>query len=222
MKIITLAVALLVAAGSLTVNATTVNTSFGSLPSATWGGSGIPNGAVSITTISGLPNSDTITLGLTATPRYSAGELANNGAGTFYASPGISSPGLANWNFDYYIGISGGEFANYHFVLSYGNNSLTYSFDPVAIANADGGKSVTATTREDSENLGWFLPFNPNANGTYNYDLKAYDSDLNLLGDSLMTVQVGQPVSDGGSTAGMLGIGAIGMVFVKRKFGLAA
>src|SRR5215469_8414331 len=75
------------------------NTSFGTLSGATFGGTGIPNNAVEITTVNTTPNgngaSDTITLGLTATPRYQNPALGNNLAGTFSATAGAND-GLGN------------------------------------------------------------------------------------------------------------------------------
>ena len=73
------------------------------LPGATFGGGGIPNTDVEVTTINNGDN--TITLGLTATPKYPnqtiGSPLPNDGNGTFYATPGVGvTPGKATWNFD--------------------------------------------------------------------------------------------------------------------------
>ncbi len=59
--------------------------SFGPLPAATYGGTGIPNDPSAITTI--VDGSNTITLGLTATPRYYNPAIKNDGAGTFSVLP---------------------------------------------------------------------------------------------------------------------------------------
>src|SRR3954462_8248317 len=77
-------------------------TSFGTLATATFGGTGIPNTAVAVTTV--VDQGNTITLGLTATPRFDDPAVGNNGAGTFTAQPGSDAahgqPGYALWNFD--------------------------------------------------------------------------------------------------------------------------
>ena len=68
----------------------TYNDSFGTLSGATFGGSGIPNNAVAISTYTD-DSGNVVTLGLTATPRYSAPAVGNDNAGTFYAMPGSAS-----------------------------------------------------------------------------------------------------------------------------------
>ncbi len=101
-----------------------------------FGGDGIPNNAVAITTFSN--SSNTITLGLTAHSRTHGGFFAppvsNNGAGTFFANAGdfgsqsgqSSEAGRALWNFAYYINITeGGTLGDYQF-------DLLYDFDPAA------------------------------------------------------------------------------------------
>ena len=62
-------------------------TTFGPLPGATFGGSGIPNDAVAITTI--VDGTTTITLGLTAHQRFASPAVTNNGAGVFTAQAGV-------------------------------------------------------------------------------------------------------------------------------------
>ena len=80
---------------------------FGTLSGATFGGQGIPNDAVAITTVTS--GNYTITLGLTAHQRYSNPAPVNDGAGTFYAVAGgdvYRSPqqhGYARWNVAYYV-----------------------------------------------------------------------------------------------------------------------
>ena len=144
------AVAVFVVCG--VVNATPTYDTFGVLPGATFGGTGIPNDAVAITTIQ--DGSNTITLGLTATQRYQNPVVTNDGAGTFYAQVGTTG-GFATWNFDYYINIAGGGiFANYKM-------NLYYDFDPTQ-GNTDLGHfsysevyfpSVGTTLIQDSQNL---------------------------------------------------------------------
>ena len=63
-------------------------TTFGTLTGANFGGSGIPNNAVAITTSTALNG---VTLGLTATQRFSSPAVMNNGAGVFQA---VGAPSL--------------------------------------------------------------------------------------------------------------------------------
>jgi hypothetical protein len=77
---------------------------FGALPTATFGGSGIPNIEVAQTTFNG------VTLGLSAAQRYSNAAVTSDGAGTFSAqlgedtlSPPSPSDPLARWNFNHAI-----------------------------------------------------------------------------------------------------------------------
>ena len=118
--------------------------SFGLLAGATFGGTGIPNDAVAITTLT--DGGVTIVLGFTAHERFSNAPVTNDGAGTFFAEPGanygdplngaapIGSPGTpprlgATWNFAFYVSITGGTFADY-------NVNLLYDFDPAADTEA--------------------------------------------------------------------------------------
>lgn len=206
---------------------------FGTLSGATWGGTGNPNNAVAIKTIS--HGGDTITLGLQAQGRYNNPQLANDGAGTFYATPGENygnpatptTPGTpssylgATWNFDYYISVNNSDIANYTFQLLFGPDasSLTQmAYGPVLIANFDGGASYSTvggtTTAQDSENLDFsglgYPSFNPYANGTYSFELQAFDSGNNLIGTSAINVVVNS-VPDAASTAWLLGFGLLAL-----------
>jgi hypothetical protein len=197
-------------------------TTFGTLAGATFGGSGIPNDNVAITTIT--VGSDVLTLGLTATGRYDNPQLGDNNAGTFYAKPGVVG-GLATWNFDFYADIKGA--GSYTF-------KLLYDFDPAAgtleaslgvITFPGTGSTFVA---QDSWNLampflghtvsGLTAPlgsFNPNANGEYTFLLQAYDSTgTTLLGQSAILVNV----PDGGATLTLLGCALVGLGALRRKF----
>lgn len=104
-------------------------TTFGPLPEATFGGTGIPNNAVAISRFD--INGDEATLGLTATPRFSAGPVTNDGAGTFFADPGSAVGGSsatngALWNFSFYVDL--GDNANFDDV----DVILAYDFNPAA------------------------------------------------------------------------------------------
>lgn len=145
---------------------------FGTLLAATFGGSGIPNNAVAVTSFE-----NGLTLGLTAHQRYVGPNLANDGAGTFFAPDGVSqqSPSPANpfalWNFAYYVG---------------GLDSTSYSVhllidrDPAAGTDQSahiGGALSAQTPRQDSWNLGMdFLEvgkaFDPFAAGEYTFALR--------------------------------------------------
>lgn len=149
--------------------------SFGALPQATFGGSGIPNNAVAMS--STTATAPQVTLGLTATQRFSNPALTNDGAGRFFAQAGVDqtsagsiAAALARWNFDYYIGGTG--------VASY-TYELLFDVDPSANENF---KTVPfSAASQDSWNLGFdsfeaagAYAFNPNANGEYSFVLRAF------------------------------------------------
>ena len=181
--------------------ATSASASFGPLSGATFGGSGIPNDAVEVTTITDGGN--TITLGLTATPRYQVGELANNNNGTFYAPAGNQ------WNFDYYVNVTGsGNISDYTFVLGYAlvpgtptaslgsfNLSAAYSAQSPTIPIQDSqwpgfGYLTTGVAGVVTPPSGAYAgPYNINAGGDYQFVLDAY-SGSTLIGQSGITVDV--------------------------------
>lgn len=198
---------------------TTTYDTFGTLSGATFGGTGIPNHAVAITTIGD------VTLGLTAHARYSNPTVSNDGAGTFYAVKGgdiYSSPpqpGYARWNFGWYVKNAGTS----SYIVD-----LLYDFDP-ATATDEGllGKARAplgpSSLAQDSWNLGMsflaisslfvtpptYLSFNPNVNGEYSFALILRDaSTLAEKGRAAINVNV---VPDGGGTVALLGLG-LGMV----------
>jgi len=218
-----LTIACLLTSG-LVATATSVTT-FGPLSGATWGGSGIDNNNAEITTIT-LPNptgaaANVITLGLEANPRLTPGVLANNGAGTYFATPGSSAghPTWANWNMGFYIGASpDNTLGQYTFTLTYGlEGGSSFTFDPMLILDNTGAPN----TAQNSENLGFsFLSipiggFDPNAFGTYDFTLNAYAGQI-LVGSDSAKVVVGNGVPDGGNTLALLGFAACGLVAFKR------
>ena len=93
--------------------ATPVYDTFGPLDEATFGGQGIPNDEVAIS--SQFVDGDvTIIVAMSATQRYSNPALTNNGAGTYFATPGSNFGGNnesvnegALWNFNYYMKVIG-------------------------------------------------------------------------------------------------------------------
>jgi len=168
-------------AGAMSASASVVTT-FGSLPGATFGGTGNPNNAVEVTTITD-GSGNTVTLGLAAQQRYENPALGNNGNGTYYAGTGANYGDPANptstanssilgstWNFDFYASISGGgNLAGYTFVLNYpltpgtpvgSLGSINLNAAAVA-ALVTGGATLSAaqayvstlTTIQDSQNL---------------------------------------------------------------------
>ena len=220
--IVALALCLASVATVSAITITPTGTTFGSLPAATFGGSGIPNNAVEITTIGGL------TLGLTATQRFANPAVTNDGAGTFFAGAGgdtlNGAPTFGQWNFDFYIkGLGQSQFVK----LYYDNNA--------AVGNDVSSFFPTAVDGQDSWNLGMgFLNggiFNPNASGEYGFALVAYqigvsnDTSVESLltpreiGRTSILVKVGTPsVPDASSTVLMLSSGIVGLVLLRRRF----
>ncbi len=175
---------------------------FGPLPQATFGGTGIPNTEVAIS--SQFSNGTSlITVAMSATQRYGNPALTNDGAGTYFAGAGSntgpgSPPGTgvgALWNFNFYINIDSTTetLADYDI-------QIFYDFDPafdngpaglgtINLTNAilGGPNPLTTTLVEDSQNLMFnflaagipfvvappaFGPFDPNALGEYNFGIQ--------------------------------------------------
>ncbi|MFW0778376.1 MAG: hypothetical protein ACN2B6_11745 [Rickettsiales bacterium] len=185
-----------------TASATPLYDYFGPLPEATFGGTGIPNDEVAVS--SQFEDGDIIiTVALSATQRYSNPALSNDGAGTYFAQAGSNYGGSgqsayegALWNFNYYIDIDGpgAQLTDYEI-------TLFYDFDPTedngpttlgqlnlsqTVADGIGGLDPNLTRLEDSQNLmfGFLaadaLPyvdapggsFDPNALGEYNFGIQ--------------------------------------------------
>jgi hypothetical protein len=210
--------------------------SFGPLPSATFGGTQIPNDAVAITTIQEKAavadiTVATITMGLTAHQRYDNPALANDGLGTFTALGGVNvKNGIegALWNFAWDVNVVGAT--TYSF-------EVKYDFDPAAgtdeAAHGTLYLSSVPTGPKDSQNLHFdFLDgstpigilanlvgitdppigsFDPNASGEYSFALIARNSAGAEVGRSAIHVNVLGNVPDGGSTLmlSVLGLAAV-------------
>lgn len=207
---------------------------FGPLDGATFGGTGIPNTEVAISSQFSNGNS-LITIAMSATQRYDNPALTNDGAGTYFAGAGSNTPSGASsegalWNFNYYINIDSTTetLADYDI-------TLFYDFDPtfdngpsslgtVNITNAIFG--TTPTLIEDSQNLmfnwmstpvsGVVAPpagaFDPNALGEYNFGISVGQSGWGVE-NVRMDVQV-VPVP---AAVWLFGSGLIGLAGIARR-----
>jgi hypothetical protein len=197
-----------------------------SLPAATFGGTGIANDKVEVTTVT-TPRQDVITMGLTATPRYSNPALGNNGFGTFTATPGFNngldgaSPAHAfgpTWNFDVYLNVAGNSGLAYSFALAYANNTTGVG-NTITL-----GTISTGGTFQDSWNLSMgFLTgigFNPNDAGIYGLALEELNSDGHVIASTAINVNVAG-VPDSGSTALLLGLSFAGLAAFGYRRSLA-
>jgi len=144
---------------------------FGPLDEATFGGTGIPNDEVAVAS-QFVDGDNLITVALSATQRFSNPPLTNDGAGTYFATPGSNFGGSgesttegALWNFNSFVRVEGLNGATP--VLTDYQIDIFYDFDPVednalgtlgridltASLLAGLGGGPTSTLEESSQNL---------------------------------------------------------------------
>lgn len=223
--LLTLTSLILVAGSAVAADIVPKYDTFNNFPSANYGGSGIPTDPSAVSTVT--DNNNTITLALIAHQRYSNPALGNNGAGTFFATPGFND-GLEGqsmgptWNFGFYVSLDAAlnNTSPYYTRLVYGNNTTdAFVTTPAQIIGA--GDIVL----QDSWNLSMgFLGgigYDPNAAGQYGIELQVLNAAGAVVGSSAINVNVGNvSVPDAGSTAGLLGTGLLGLAALRRRIGL--
>lgn len=167
MGIRTLAAIAALAAAPALVSATPLYDTFGPLTGANFGGSGIPNGSVAISS-QFEDGANLITVAMNATQRYGNPVVTNDGAGTFFANTGSNTgPGSppatplgALWNFNYYIDVTGPggvKLTDYDIKLFYDFNPA-FDNGPVNLGVVNVTSALTllnplATNAQGSENL---------------------------------------------------------------------
>jgi hypothetical protein len=212
---------------------------FGTLSGATFGGNGIPNNAVAITTLtSGNYN---ITLGLTAHQRFSNPAPSNDGMGTFWAAAGgdvgNGQPGYGLWNIGYYVDFN----PNLSSIFPSGYSvRLLFDKDPALDSDVSSSRVIEPSILNgftfDSQNS-WNLGmssifgsggFDPNATGEYSFALAVLKDGVEL-GRSAINVNVNgtgtipppRPIPDGGTTLALMGVALAGLGSIARRHKLA-
>lgn len=185
-----------------TSQATPIFDAFGPLPQATFGGQGIPNDEVAVSSQI-IDGDNVITIAMSATQRFSNPPLTNDGAGTYFATTGSNFGGNgesategALWNWNVYVDVTGGTkvLADYQINIFYdfdtGDDTPIGSLGSINLTNSILASPTPATTLvEDSQNLlfgflGTSVPgfitapagvFDPNATGEYNFAITVSD-----------------------------------------------
>ena len=191
----------------------------GPLPAATFNGTGIPNTSVMQSVYDG------VTLGMNATARYSNPTVTDNGAGTYFATPGNDGGGLARWNFNFFVG--GANAGAYSYVLY-------YDFDPaVGTLVADHGKfNMMYAGPQDSWNLGFsflnsniagivdeptYAAFDPTVNGDYTFAIGQYDQSGNEVNLVAIDVQSGVVATPEPASMVLMATGLFAVGFAARR-----
>ncbi|MBI5689968.1 MAG: hypothetical protein HZC55_07685 [Verrucomicrobia bacterium] len=198
-------------------------------PTATFGGSGIPNDQVAVSTYDGQDFD--ITVALTAHQRYNNPALTNNGVDTFYALPGGDAangqPGYGRWNFGFYVGFNPAPLNALAWFLQGNTVALKYDLNPAAgngttneldllgaIYTTYGPAALAGGVFQDSWNLGMgFLSgggFNPSALGEYDFRLVVKEGASEVASSALKVVVTHtpptSPVPDGGTSLLLVGL----------------
>lgn len=168
-----------------------------------------------------------VTIGLGAHGYKNGILLPNDGVSTFYAQPGLypeanPADGRANWSFDFFVDLTG-------YVTSGVYVELLMDSDPSAAQNMMGGmQPVPGALFGDSWNLEMDLleafmgvPFDPNANGIYDFRLSLFETDnpdVAMLTTSIRVIVGEQEVPEPGMLALMaLALMALALMQQRRR-----
>ena len=192
-------------------------TGFGSVPTATFGGTDIPNNAVAYSNCRGDTGAPLFSLNLTAHQRYDNAALTNNGANVFTAQAGQDAStggkavvGYAKWNFAWQV--MGGIGIPYTY-------KLFYDTDPAPATILSKFVGVAGGTG-DSWNLG--MPFtggfDMNASGEYGFTLIAYNANNGVAASTSIRVNTISTVPEPSTYVLMaVGLVVVGAASRRRK-----